>query len=429
MFEIDYRYLRPKKAAALRRWHEDPLEVRSELDIWQGENATILPLRRSDGLLFGKGGVVDAGGQYVELSCIPRRVQFPYPFENPEYRDEKVVYCGYLVNHWGHFLVEAVTRLWYFLENDPTIDKYVFFVNENEERDIQGNYKAFLTLLNVWDKIELVSKPTTYREVLVPERAFQCRTYYSPKFLEIFESIANNVVIDPSWAPLKKIYYSRSQFQKGSNFEFGLEVLDNFFEKNGYTILYPEKVPLAQMIFYIRNAEVVATLSGSLPHNLLFANNGQKLQILERCVLNNDFQVNINRMRQLHVTYIDANIPVYPVDMCGPFIMGYNDQVEQFAKDHELLPPDAQYCSKKHLHSCFMKYIRSYQDMYRYQWYMEDWYAPFADYLWEAYQAGAAYFGEYLNGSRPFMWHHYFEFHYWKQFIKHVLVKLKLYHP
>lgn len=423
MPSIDYRYLRPKKAAALKNWYEESFEKREELAVWRGENATILPLRKiqEDGFLFGRGGVVDADGQYVALSGIERRVQYAYPFENAAYQDKKVVYCGYFVNHWGHFLVEAVTRLWYFLENDASVDKYVFFLDENEERQVRGNYKEFFTLLKIWDKLEFINKPTTYREVIVPERAFQCRAYYSPKFLQIYDTIADNVVPDPSWKVLDKIYYSRSQLQKGAGFEFGFDSLDDFYEKNGYTILYPEKVPLSQMIFYIRNSKVVATLSGSLPHNMLFANNGQRLEIVERCVLNNDFQVNVNRMRQLQATYIDANIPVYTVDMCGPFIMGYTDCMERFAQDNQLLPPEEKYRTERYYKDCFVKYMKSYQDMYRYHWYMDGWYAEFADYLYEAYEAGRVYFADYLDGKKPFLWHHYFEFHYWKQFVKRFL--------
>ena len=94
MQRIDYQYLRPKKAEALKKWVDAPIEVRENPEIWQGKNATILPLRRdpSFGLLFGKGGVVDCDGNYVELSSIPLRVQYSYPFENPEYRDEKEGY-------------------------------------------------------------------------------------------------------------------------------------------------------------------------------------------------------------------------------------------------------------------------------------------------------------------------------------------------
>lgn len=423
MYSIDYQYLRPKKAEALKQWYAETLAERSDLTVWQGENAVILPLRKGPGdtLLFGRGGVVDQKGDYVALSQIPMRVQGSYPFDNAPFRDQKVVYCGYLVKHWGHFLVEAVARLWYFLEQDPTVDKYVFFLDEQEEREIRGNYKAFLTLLGVWDKVEIINQPTAYREVIVPELAFLCRNYFSPKFLDIFDTIASNVAPDPAWETPEKIYYSRSQLKKGQGFEFGFEALDDFYRKNGYTILYPEQVPLDQMIHYIRHSKVVATLSGSLPHNMLFANPGQKLEILERCVLNNDFQVNVNRMRQLQATYIDANIPVYTVDMVGPFIMGYNDNMERFAADMGYLPPDEKYRSRKHFKRCFVNYMKAYQDLYRYQWYMDGWYAPFADYLYEAYEAGKIYFGEYLEGKRPFLWHHYFELHYFKQFVKRLL--------
>lgn len=421
---IDYRYLRPKKAAFLKQWQEDPNFVqREDLTIWQGTNATILPLRRveGDGFLFGRGGVVDRDGQYVGLSAIPRRVQLAYPFADPEYRDKKVVYCGYLVKHWGHFLVEAVARLWYFLERDETVDKYVFFLNENEQREVRGNYRMFLELLGIWDKLEFISRPTTYREVLVPELGFQCRHHWSRKFVNVYDTVAANVTVDPAWPIHEKLYYSRSQLQKGQGFEFGMEVLDDFYARNGYTILYPEKVPLDEMIHYIRNSSVVATLSGSLPHNMLFACNGQRLEIVERCVLNNDFQTNVNRMRQLQVTYIDATIPVYTTDMVGPFIMGYTDCLARFAADNGYYAPKAEFTSRKYLKKCFTAYMASYQDLYRYNWFMADWYAEHADYLHEGYLAGHQLFGDWLDGKRPFRWHHYFELHYFKQLIKRLI--------
>ena len=161
MYSIDYQYLRPKKAEALKAWYDEPLAVTENPAVWRGKNATILPLRRQaeDNLLFGRGGVVDENGEYVPLSGIEGRVQFAYPAEKKEYRDETVVYCGYLVNHWGHFLIEGVTRLWYFLENDPGVDKYVFFLDENEEREIRANYREFLELLGIWEHLEIINTP------------------------------------------------------------------------------------------------------------------------------------------------------------------------------------------------------------------------------------------------------------------------------
>lgn len=423
MLSIDYRYLRPKKAEALKAWYDAPVEVRENPEIWQGSNATVLPLRRDDQLLFGRGGVVDSDGNYVDLSAIPGRVQYAYPFENAEYRDETVVYCGYLVNHWGHFLIEGVTRLWYFLENDRRVDKYVFFLDEHEEREIKGNYREFLELLKIWDRLEIINRPTTYREVIVPELGIHMRAAYTPKLVKVFDAAADSVIPDPGWETPEKIYFSRSQFQKGLPFESGYDTLDNFFAKNGYTILYPEKVPLSRMIHYIRNSKVVASLSGSLPHNMLFANQGQRVEIVERLVISDDNQTDVNRMRQLQVTYIDASIPIYPVDFVGPLIMGYTDCLKRFAEDKGYAPPDGQYLTEKHDRRCFVKYMKAYVDLYNCNWFMADWYAPFAESLYEGFRAGQAHFGAYLNRKKPYRWYHYFEFHYWKQFVKRLLNK------
>lgn len=421
MQKIHYEYMRPRKAAALQQWCDFPVEVRSEPEIWHGCNATVLPLRKDPSLQFGRGGVVDCDGQYVEMSGIPLRVQHGYSFENPEYKDEKVVYCGYLINHWGHFLIEAVTRLWYFTENDLTVDKYVFFIEEGSDRQISGNYLEFLKLLKIWDRLEIINKPTTYREVIVPELGIVCRESYTPKLLKVFDAVAENVVADPSWETPEKIFYSRSQFKKGMPFEFGFECIDNFYEKNGYTILYPEKVPLSRMIHYIRHAKVVASLSGSLPHNMLFANQGQKLEIVERLVINDDNQTDVNRLRELDVTYIDANMPVYSVGFVGPVVMGYNEYLRQFAEDHGYAAPDSQYLTQRYRKKCFARYMKAYEDLYDYRWFMEDWFTQFADSLYEGFQAGLSYYGDYLNRKKPYRWYHYFEFHYWKQFVKRLL--------
>lgn len=128
--KINYNYLRPKKAKVLKDWHEEEFINKVSLSAKSYHNATILPLKKfkGDNLLFGRGGVVDEKGMYIENSAIDRRVQFSYEHDVEEIKDKRVVYCGYLVNQWGHFLVEAVARLWYFLENDKDIDNYVFFL-------------------------------------------------------------------------------------------------------------------------------------------------------------------------------------------------------------------------------------------------------------------------------------------------------------
>lgn len=423
MYKINYSYLRPKKAEKLKQWSDNELEFRERLGIWEGNNTTILPMRRPAGE-YGRGGVVDDQGRYVPESEVGKAVYQGYDFTNPEYRDEKVVYCGFLINHWGHFLLEGISRLWYYFENDLTIDKYVFFLDENEEREITGNYKELLQLLNIWDKLEIINCPTTFCHVIVPEPAYRCGRYYSVQFLNIFREAAKNVVPDPNWIKPDKIFLSRSKFQKGKSYEFGLEVLDNFYEKNGYTVVFPEKISLSQLIYYIRNTSVVASTSGTLPHHILFAEEGHKLVILERCVVNNDFQVDVNKMMNLDVTYIDAHVPIYSVQVGGPFIMGYTELLESYAKQNNMIPPDSKYCTKHYWKRCFVKYMRSYKYHYYHQWYVPDWYIQFAEELWEGYQAGEKYYGGYLTGHKIVGLSQCFDRYYWRHMVSWISKKI-----
>lgn len=101
MYTVDYRYLRPQKAAALKKQHEVAYEKRETPSVWQGKNATVLPVRKTDQFgWIGCGGVVDEDGNSVGISAVECCVKPCNSFESAEYRDKKVVYCGYLIHHW-----------------------------------------------------------------------------------------------------------------------------------------------------------------------------------------------------------------------------------------------------------------------------------------------------------------------------------------
>lgn len=420
-FRINYSYLRPLKANSLREWSSRPFEKTENLDVWRGKDATILPLKRlpGDGLLFGRAGVVDANGEYVDISAIKGRVEFAYPLTDPEYRDERVIYCGYWVKHWGHFLVETAARLWYALESS---EKIIFVTDEGKELNISGNYKEFLELLGVYDRIEIINKPTKFREVLVPELGYKRSGHFSDRFKSIFARVVENVVTPDGWSGPDKIYLSRSHLKSAVEKEYGHNMLDNFFAKNGYQVVHPQEITLGEFILLLQNCTECASFSGTLPHNMLLASDGAKLTIVERHVLNNDIQLDINRMKYLDVTYIDANLMLYPINPgYGPFVMAYNQQMEKFAKDNGYIPPDRRYAQTRYYQKGLAAYMKEYRKGYWYQWYMEGWMIKYTDYMYEAYSDSQKYFGDYTVGRKPFMLHHYFMPYYWKQFVKRIL--------
>ena len=400
---IDYRYLRPLKGQALKQWH-DCFYKHDDLQCLVYENAVVLPVKPDGELLFGKGGVI-ADGKYIEQSGIIGRVGGYYSFTDPIGSDLSVVYCGYLPNHWGHFLIEGVARLWYLFEASDDIDKYVFIVDEYSSAELKGNYREFFELLGIIGKIELVDRPVEYKRVYVPELGYKPESWYSDKYLKIFECVADRAISKSGETDAqKKVFLSRAHFAKAGRTEMGLDMLDSFFRNNGYAIVYPETVSLTALINCLNSAELVAAESGTLPHNLLFARSGKKCQIMERQTTPNEFQANIDIMKQLDVTYVDCHYMIYPVSAGGgPYLLAYNRWMQTFADDNSLVPPDKKFLKDRYTSNCVRKYLKAYVRDYAYTWGLEPWMLKYSDAYYEAYADSCEDLVEYLNGMRPIL--------------------------
>ena len=128
-------------------------QVEKNLEVRHVKNATILPVKKEGQALFGKGGVVDEDGKYIEISAqkadkMMDRVNGKYECTQVETIKETVIYMNYFHKHWGHFLIDVVPRMWYLIENNNF--PIVFTVNINSEKNnITGNYLEFLKLFGI----------------------------------------------------------------------------------------------------------------------------------------------------------------------------------------------------------------------------------------------------------------------------------------
>ena len=426
---IEQKYLRTKKQKAMEKWY-DSFSFRDALTCCDLTNATLLPLRKDadTALQFGLGGVV-CDGKYIPESGIEGRVGGYYEYSDEVFCDQKVVYCGALIRQWGHFLVESVSRLWYFLRNDPTVERYVFISNRSHfssKEEISGNYRAFFELLGVWDKIEVITLPTRFREVVIPELGFSRKYYYSNEYKEMFETVAENAVKQcRDLHKEEKVFLSRSHFPKASCNEFGLDMLDNYFEKNGFKLLYPEALPLHEMIWYLRRSQVCAAESGTVPHNYLFCQDQKDCIIIERQATVNEIQANVDIIKSLKVSYIDGCYMVYPTSAgYGPYFMAYNELFSAFSKSRGYLPPDKQFLSEKYLRNNLRKYFRAYKKAYGYHWGFERWQLMYGDAYYEAYEDSCKVLGPYLSREKALFWTDYFDPHILKAAIKSLLHRM-----
>ena len=116
--------------------------------------------------------------------------------------------------------------------------------------------------------------------------------------------------------------------------EVGENDIEKLFKDNGFLIIAPEQFPLVEQIAMIRQADKIACLSGTLPHNMMFARDESELIIIRKTNKPNYRQVSVNQIRNLKVTNVDAHISLNAVGPSGPFIVVVNKNVKAFFTDN-----------------------------------------------------------------------------------------------
>lgn len=260
--------------------------------------------------------------------------------DNPDKRDETVIYGGYLFEHWGHFLVESTCRLWYVLQNSRDKAPVVFAVSRKPSKV----FTDFFELLGLSDRIVFIDRPTRFTKVLVPEPSFVfCRPdSISPLFLMPFDRIVKRVEA----AGYDKVYLSKNKWT-GLDFQcFGEEKLEQAFRMNGYHVVYPEKMTLKEQIAVLKGASEIAAPAGTLAHNILFAppsgSKRRRLIILNRISVALPVQACLNELRNIDCRYVDAFYsPVETSFIDGPFFWHVTEFVRQAFSDLDMVPPAA----------------------------------------------------------------------------------------
>ncbi|MBR5421052.1 MAG: glycosyltransferase family 61 protein [Lachnospiraceae bacterium] len=453
---IEYKYLRPKKAAALKELHEHSLVEKKELSIESFSHATFLPLKHfgeEEGLLFGRGGLLNAEGSFIEASGIEKRYGGIYEHETPAERDERVLYCGYLSFGWGHFLLESVSRLWPVVTGAaPEVDKYVFVGNAGGGTSVGGNFREFLELLGIWDKVELLDAPARFREVLLPQLSYSFLHYHTPQYNAIFDRVIRAAVHGSAASDAegqernisgsrketsprdeagsgagsvlasragsceetrkeicsRKLFLSRRHVYDKKHWyggtrprERGLDMLDEYFSSNGYRIIYPERTSLRELIPLMHDAEVVAVESGSCAHNTLLVPSGAKVQIIERQAYVNDYQANIDVIRDLNAEYVDAHYSLYPVEAFGgPCLIMNTAELQRFTADHGMTPPPERFNSSSYYRRSIRWYLWLYRHLMGERIMMDESLLPQAEVFLETSDATYEVFRPYLETKR-----------------------------
>lgn len=294
---------------------------------------------------FGWGGIVSENHGFINDSQMcaepliregmicKKRFGGEYRFDDSQverYVDEDVIYAGFFWKQWGHFLIDIIGRLWYALEN--TDKKIVFIVDKASNTKISGNYLELINLMGIDSKrIVLIDSMTQFKSIYVPETSFYPGKYFTLEYMDIINRIKESVAKSTARkTEFSKIYFSRSHF---SSNEVGEKNLERIMECNGFKVLHPEKLSTTEQINYIINAKTIASVSGSVAHNALFANRESEWYVFERDSEINPYQIQINRMVGMKMVFIDAYWAKNKnTRVRKPYFLYCNNEVKSFVK-------------------------------------------------------------------------------------------------
>lgn len=295
---------------------------------------------------YGKhAGVLTEDGTYVELSSFPAlspvdswdgtHEQFSQgSLASLPTSHQRVMYLGRLWWHWGHFLMDLVSRLWYVLERNPEI-----LIAFDGPEPPQGVYQEFFKLAGIQQRqLVQVDVPTRFDEVVVPECSHVPGRYVLPAFARIFDRVADRALSTLSskrqaYFEGLSVYLTRTGIKARFPTEFGERSIEDLARANGFGIVSPEQLSLHEQIAAIRLAKEVACLSGTLPHTMMFAHDGARLTEFRKSNKPVYRQFSVDQVRSLEVTHVDAHVSLHPVGSTGPFVVTINNNVRRWAAD------------------------------------------------------------------------------------------------
>lgn len=180
----------------------------------------------------------------------------------------KTLYLGNWMGHYGHFIIENLSRLW-DMEKLKAYDNYSMhpFIFDGNSVKIHEYQSYILDLIGIeTKKFKPIYKRNIFKSLDVPEQGWTIAGPINKASGEVYKKIRG---YHSKKQIHKKIFISRrsSKMTRIKN----ISSVDLFFKKRGYEIIYPEEINIKQQLHIYSNAEVMASFSGSGLHNSVFS--------------------------------------------------------------------------------------------------------------------------------------------------------------
>lgn len=205
------------------------------------------------------------------------------------------LYLGHYTGHYGHFLIESLSRFWAIniTDESTSYDNFVFhpFLHHCPP------FKKFPPATLAFDAFKIsgkniitINQLVGFEYITIPTALFQINydvhhemsNVYQilirhAKFLENSKKNFIDLFIFFKKQPTSnKLYISRRR-TKGYHPMQNEKEVESLFVNHGFFILHPEHLPFQKQLILLNNAAVLAGVEGSGLHNSVFMSKGNKI--------------------------------------------------------------------------------------------------------------------------------------------------------
>lgn len=219
------------------------------------EHGNLIRQYRQDALLVGGKWDPSTGKEIVTAQMnLPREVG-----ESKHHLGGTHIFAGYLFPHYGHFLLESLSRLW-FIKQNP--DLPLVWLGVHNQDEFNAMQRELFDLLGIRNPMLIVTEQTSVENLLVPHDGYIIHTTYRPEQVQALKLRGGCDTI-----PGKKVWLSRSKLDKG--IVFNERELEHILEANGWTIYHPQDHSIREQVDMLADAEEIAGVEGSALHTLV----------------------------------------------------------------------------------------------------------------------------------------------------------------
>jgi capsular polysaccharide biosynthesis protein len=253
-------------------------------------NAVATPASYDDATLTQLGAIYTSDGDLVRSAQRPWMAAWKHR-DDPRFDTqtpmaetlERAVYGGRYYGHFGHFLLETVPTLYQAAPHDGVIICHPNPAVWAPEW-LAARFRGYLleSLQIAPERIHLISTLTRIESLTVPAlETPPISGQVGPIYIEACARVRDYALAGGT-ASASKIYLSRRSFVGGSNrLVENEDELEALFERRGFDIIVPEKLPIADQIRAVANADYVAGVDGSALHLCGFMQPGATVLIIE----------------------------------------------------------------------------------------------------------------------------------------------------